>query len=517
MVVKDINLSFTMSGGSDNADPDLSLGGTLSFEPVWYFRDNTLHNVFDQVEKDEALAGDIEYRHVYFENLTGKQLKNCKLTILSNTREKWSKVSFAKGIAANDYAEPTIPTENTTPAGIDEADWKTSGTIELGTIEADSTASFWVRRVVLPGSLVVDNETVKIRIFGDPPAGANTGECPTDQHWDPLTQACVPNATTCPIGQHLDPVTNQCVPDDGGGGGGGGGGPPPTPVALDIVMVGDVDTDSESEEVIDFICSVAPDVFCHTGDFTHGSDISSLVDQLDGCGLGGKTHPSLGNHDTDEDGSDSTGDEIMSEYGKPSSGYYTFNVQNVCFICMNTQADYDEGSSQYNFVESTLQTASASASIDFIIAYHHKPPYTIPSDHGSETSARDTYHPLFDQYHVDLVCSGHNHNLYRTYPIQYNESSPGSPTVVSTASDNIYTNVDGRIYCGVGGGGRDHDSIDSEPAYFEFANGEDWGFLLLQTTSTATTKSMVCRFINAETGSASSLSVLDEFRINKTS
>ena len=517
MPVLDSDLWFNKSGGSTNEDPDLSLGGAGSTATNRRFTSNALHNCFDQVEKEEALAGDTEYRHFYFKNNKTHTLKNCKLVCLSNTREKWSKVTFAKGTAANGFVEQSIANENTAPAGIDDDDWipaTAANPLLLGEVTAGSSASIWMRRLVLPASLIVDNEMVTIRIYGDPPAGSNTGTCPPGQHWDPVTQACVPNATTCPTGMHLDPVTNQCVPDDGGGGGGGGGGGTPTPGDLQVIMVGDMECDSESTDVMDFICYLAPDVFCHTGDFVHGSNIDCLVDHITDCGLHDKTHPSLGNHDTDEDGSDSTGDAIMSEFGKPSSGYYTFNVQNICFICMNTQASYGEGSSQYTFVENTLKTASASASIDFIIVYHHKPDYTIPSDHGPETEARDTYHPLFDQYHVDLICYGHNHNLYRTYPIKYNSGSPSSPTIMSTASDNVYTNVDGRIYCGVGGGGRAHDGIDSQPSYFEWADGETWGFLFIETETVGTTKSMICNFVSAEAGTT--IEIMDAFRINKT-
>jgi hypothetical protein len=68
---------------------------------------------------------------------------------------------------------------------------------------------------------------------------------------------------------------------------------------------------------------------------------------------------------------------------------------------------------------------------------------------------RSTYHPLFEQYGVDLVLQGHNHNYQRTYPIKFNSTSPKHPIETST-NKTTYTDSDdggGQIFATVGTGG----------------------------------------------------------------
>lgn len=55
------NLIFTLTGGAGNADPDASLGGVGSSEEL---NETPLNNLFDNVDPDEASAGDVEYRAI---------------------------------------------------------------------------------------------------------------------------------------------------------------------------------------------------------------------------------------------------------------------------------------------------------------------------------------------------------------------------------------------------------------------------------------------------------------------
>jgi hypothetical protein len=48
------------------------------------------------------------------------------------------------------------------------------------------------------------------------------------------------------------------------------------------------------------------------------------------------------------------------------------------------------------------------------------------------------FHLLFDQYEVDLVLYGHNHNYMRTYPLKHNPSAIDRPTMTSTTRRYSY-------------------------------------------------------------------------------
>jgi hypothetical protein len=86
-------------------------------------------------------------------------------------------------------------------------------------------------------------------------------------------------------------------------------------------------------------------------------------------------------------------------------------------LSLNTQADMGTGSSQYNFAQQELAAANQDPTIDWKIVYiilaqanthiYYKPRTRI-------SAMQRNFHLLFDQYGVDLVLYGHNHNYMRT-------------------------------------------------------------------------------------------------------
>jgi hypothetical protein len=136
---------------------------------------------------------------------------------------------------------------------------------------------------------------------------------------------------------------------------------------------------------------------------------------------------------------------------------------------MATELSFGKGSVQYNFVENDLKTAAANPNIKWIIVNYHTPMYTSPntcsaSSCKASSSLRDTYHPLFDKYGVDLVLQGHVHNYQRTYPLKYNPVSPSSPSITNTNTSN-YTDPQGEIFATVGTGGINFHGF-SDRSYF---------------------------------------------------
>lgn len=64
MAIKASDISFVLSGGSNNANPYLSLGGDPSGYPIT----GTLNNLFDNVTMEESTAGNVDYRCIYVFN-----------------------------------------------------------------------------------------------------------------------------------------------------------------------------------------------------------------------------------------------------------------------------------------------------------------------------------------------------------------------------------------------------------------------------------------------------------------
>jgi hypothetical protein len=144
--------------------------------------------------------------------------------------------------------------------------------------------------------------------------------------------------------------------------------------------------------------------------------------------------PCLGNHDVRTASGQPWRDAFMTPANNAagSENYYSFDFGNAHFTVLNTNQSTSPGSAQYTFLEQDL---AATAQRWKFVAFHH--PVYSSSHHGSDTSIRADLVPLFDQYGVDVVFMGHDHDYERTKPLVGN--------VVQSA---------GTIYITTGGGGR---------------------------------------------------------------
>ena len=213
-----------------------------------------------------------------------------------------------------------------------------------------------------------------------------------------------------------------------------------------------------------------PDLVLALGDLSYQTTANcwlSLISPIEN-----KTKIAIGNHDV-------ITQQLLAQYMNHfglSNQYYSFNFQNVHFLVMSTEVFFPMGSPEYSFVNKDLKAASTNPSIKWIIVLYHRPSYTSPSVHPGIVLWRETYHPLFDQYHVDLVLQGHNHNYQRSYPIEFNSSNTDSPIITSTQK-NSYDKPEGEIYTIVGTGGEFPYQLKGQAPYIVTQASNIFGFL----------------------------------------
>ena len=125
----------------------------------------------------------------------------------------------------------------------------------------------------------------------------------------------------------------------------------------------------------------------------------------------------------------------MGECGGVASGteaYYSFDFGNVHFIILDSyETDRSVGGPMYNWCEDDLQSTTAY----WIIALWHHPPYSKGS-HDSDSATelkqmRQNFLPLFEDYGVDAVLSGHSHSYERTFLLNghYGLSTTFNPVI----------------------------------------------------------------------------------------
>jgi hypothetical protein len=195
-----------------------------------------------------------------------------------------------------------------------------------------------------------------------------------------------------------------------------------------FVAAGDWGCTSNTDSTISNMISKNPERVLGLGDYSYASTGTCWFNKI--APLQSITKITIGNH---EDDSSEGFSGYMSQFGL-SQTYYSFNYQNTHLLVMDTDRNvYASGSPQHNFVISDLQSASQNPNIDWIIVYLHKFMYTSPSEESAFTSLRNTYHPIFQQYGVDLVVQGHQHTYQRTFPIKYNTNNPSDPWLANKA------------------------------------------------------------------------------------
>ncbi len=117
---------------------------------------------------------------------------------------------------------------------------------------------------------------------------------------------------------------------------------------------------------------------------------------------GVKFYAVLGNHDDPNQ-------RFYKPFNMDGQRYYTFKEGPIEFFALDS-----------NYMDpkqlAWLRDKLSSSTSPWKMAYFHHPPYSTGEAHGSETDLRALVEPLFVQYGVNIVFSGHEHFYERLTP-----------------------------------------------------------------------------------------------------
>ena len=266
---------------------------------------------------------------------------------------------------------------------------------------------------------------------------------------------------------------------------------------FNLVAVGDWDCTSETEDTVENILDQDPELVLALGDFSYSGDADCWFDLIEP--IADKTKIVMGNHEDPDD--------YMDYFGLEKQ-YYSFNEKNIHFLALSTETDFDDESEQYEFAKQDLEKYSKDPFIDWIIVFYHQYIYGSGGGLPEETDFRETYHPLFDKYKVDLALQGHLHVYERTYPISFNDDDEDEP-IVQDSAPNIYKNPKGTIFLTVGTGGAHDMQLSSLKDYSAEGIAGEFGIANIEIENDQTPLSG--EFIQ----NGKKQKILDEFKIIK--
>ncbi|MBV9356646.1 MAG: metallophosphoesterase family protein [Chloroflexi bacterium] len=185
--------------------------------------------------------------------------------------------------------------------------------------------------------------------------------------------------------------------------------------------------------------------------------------------------PAAGNHENELGNGPYGFRSYQTRFSLPDNGepnpnlrgmWYSFKAGSVRVISLNNDdVCYQDGGDSYvrgysggaqkAFLERTLKNARADPDIDWVVVCMHQVAMSSAANfNGADLGIRQEWQPLFDQYGVDLVVSGHEHHYERSLAVR--GADPDSPTlrphVVSTDTSEVDTSQ-GTVYMIIGGGG----------------------------------------------------------------
>ncbi len=271
------------------------------------------------------------------------------------------------------------------------------------------------------------------------------------------------------------------------------------PSDFNFAAAGDWGCTDDTTDTVNNIIDKNPELVLGLGDYSYDEDPAD-------CWLkkvkpiNDKMKIAIGNHDIEKL-------NIYTNHFGLRDQYYSFNYYNVHLIALSTEIAYKPSSSQYEFIENDLSRAASDPNIDWIVVYFHKQMYTSPSNHDDYPTLRNTYHPLFNKYGVDLVLQAHNHNYERTFPIKFNSNSPSNP-IATTANTDTYTDPDGQIFATIGTGGVSLYAFTDKADHFVKQYG-DFGILNIDITNEPQSSSLTGKFY------ANNGKIIDQFIIYK--
>ena len=187
-------------------------------------------------------------------------------------------------------------------------------------------------------------------------------------------------------------------------------------VPFSFVVVGDSRGGVESHRrVVERMSQEVPDFVLGTGDMV---DDGSRQDQwqqffdVENPLLRNNVYfPAVGNHD--RQGRGRTADTYRAYFSVPENGheterYYAFTYATARFVILDSNIYSFALTDQTSWLERELAGARSDPSIRHIFVVMHHPPFSV-SLHGGARDLRERWTPLFEQYQVSAVFSGHDH------------------------------------------------------------------------------------------------------------
>lgn len=185
--------------------------------------------------------------------------------------------------------------------------------------------------------------------------------------------------------------------------------PATTPISEKFAAYGDSRTGHDIHQlIVNHIISYHPKAVFHVGDLVEDgtkADQWQIFNQIT-APIKKILYPALGNHDNNAD-------LYYKNFQLPNNEqWYLVKFSTLNAIILDSNAPLSKNSPQYLWL---IQTLSQLDKTKFTLVVFHHPPFSSGPHIEDEKGLRNSIVPLFENYGVDLIFNGHDHDYERSY------------------------------------------------------------------------------------------------------
>jgi hypothetical protein len=163
--------------------------------------------------------------------------------------------------------------------------------------------------------------------------------------------------------------------------------------------------------------------------------------------------------------------------------WYSFDYGNAHFVVLNdTAGDTLVQGDQRDWLRRDLMAVDRGTT-PWVFAVHHKPPYSCSTNHGSDVSLRNAWQPLYDEFGVDVVFNGHDHDYERSLPIRGIREGTSDGVIAESGTQGQPVDGSGTVYVVAAGAGAPLYGV-SDTCYHTHFTESTRNYLILEVEGT---------------------------------
>ena len=134
--------------------------------------------------------------------------------------------------------------------------------------------------------------------------------------------------------------------------------------------------------------------------------------------------------------------------------WYSFDYGNAHFVVLNDSVSSTTvlTGSEPTWLRADLGKVDRQKT-PWIFVMHHQGAYSCASNHGSNLAVRAALQPIYDEFKVDVVWNGHDHDYERSHPIRGFQPGSTEGALATEGADGVPVAESGTIYIVSGGAG----------------------------------------------------------------